>query len=47
MVKLTKGTVGVAVSYEDPDAPAGTWWHWFVYNVPASTKVWAKVSGPS
>ncbi len=35
---VPKGTVSIAVSCEDPDAPAGTWWHWFVYNVPASTK---------
>ena len=35
---VPKGTVSVAVSCEDPDAPAGTWWHWFVYNIPANTK---------
>lgn len=35
---VPKGTVSVAISCEDPDAPAGTWWHWFVYNIPANTK---------
>ena len=28
----------VALICDDPDAPAGTWVHWVVYDVPADTK---------
>ncbi|HMY56099.1 MAG TPA: YbhB/YbcL family Raf kinase inhibitor-like protein, partial [Candidatus Obscuribacter sp.] len=31
---VPKGTVSIAVSCEDPDAPRGTWWHWILYNLP-------------
>jgi Raf kinase inhibitor-like YbhB/YbcL family protein len=31
------GTVAFALIADDPDAPAGTWVHWVVYNLPAST----------
>lgn len=27
----------VAVTCEDPDAPGGTWFHWIVFNLPATT----------
>jgi len=32
------GTVSFAVIVDDPDAPAGTWVHWVVYDVPATTR---------
>jgi Raf kinase inhibitor-like YbhB/YbcL family protein len=31
------GTAAFALIADDPDAPAGTWVHWVVYNLPAST----------
>jgi Raf kinase inhibitor-like YbhB/YbcL family protein len=34
-----KGTRGFALIVHDPDAPApGGWYHWVVYNIPASTR---------
>lgn len=30
------GTVALALVVDDPDAPAGTWVHWVLFNVPAS-----------
>ncbi len=32
------GTRSVALIADDPDAPAGTWVHWVVYNLPASAR---------
>src|SRR5205807_8262148 len=29
------GTRGFALIVDDPDAPAGTWVHWVLYNLPA------------
>ncbi len=31
------GTVSFALIVDDPDAPAGTWVHWVLYNLPATT----------
>lgn len=33
--KLPEGTVSLAVICDDPDAPAGTWTHWVLYDLPA------------
>ena len=30
------GTVSFALIVDDPDAPAGTWVHWVLYNLPAT-----------
>ncbi|HLB82369.1 MAG TPA: YbhB/YbcL family Raf kinase inhibitor-like protein [Gemmatimonadales bacterium] len=32
-----EGTVSFALIADDPDAPAGTWVHWVMYNLPAAT----------
>jgi Raf kinase inhibitor-like YbhB/YbcL family protein len=32
------GTQSFALIMEDPDAPGGTWVHWVLYNIPASTR---------
>ena len=32
-----KGTESFALICDDPDAPAGTWVHWVIFNLPAGT----------
>lgn len=32
------GTRGLALIMDDPDAPAGTWDHWLLYNLPADAR---------
>ena len=33
-----EGTAALALICDDPDAPAGTWVHWVLYDLPASTE---------
>ena len=32
------GTQSFALVMDDPDAPIGTWVHWIIFNIPASTR---------
>ncbi|MBN1270611.1 MAG: YbhB/YbcL family Raf kinase inhibitor-like protein [Kiritimatiellae bacterium] len=34
---LPPGTQSIAVLCDDPDAPAGDWVHWVIFNLPADT----------
>lgn len=36
------GATSIAIICDDPDAPAGTWVHWVVFNIPAAVKVLAE-----
>lgn len=39
---MPKGTKSFALTVYDPDAPTGSgWWHWFTFNIPASTTSFA------
>jgi hypothetical protein len=34
-INAPKGTKSFAIINDDPDAPAGDWVHWVIYNIPA------------
>ncbi len=36
-VSPPQGTASLALVCDDPDAPAGTWVHWVLYNLPPTT----------
>ncbi len=35
---VPEGTKSFAIICDDPDAPAGTWVHWVIYNLPANSR---------
>lgn len=35
---IPQNTVSLALICDDPDAPAGTWVHWVLFNIPPNTK---------
>jgi Raf kinase inhibitor-like YbhB/YbcL family protein len=41
-----EGTRSLALICDDPDAPAGTWVHWVLYNLPAETQALAEAVPP-
>ncbi len=47
--KAPKGTKSFAVLVHDPDAPTGGagWWHWLIYNIPATANGLAQGAGKS
>lgn len=39
---IPKNTRSIVLIADDPDAPAGTWVHWVVYNIPPERKVFGE-----
>ena len=37
--EVPAGTQSIAVLCDDPDAPAGDWVHWVIFNLPPDTKI--------
>lgn len=44
--EVPENTKTLALISDDPDAPAGTWVHWVVWNIPPDTKEIAKGTEP-
>lgn len=43
---VPEGTASLALIMDDPDAPAGTWYHWVVWNIPAEVQELAEGTPP-
>lgn len=39
MLDIPKGTKFLALIVDDPDAPAGTWVHWVLYDIPLMSRI--------
>jgi Raf kinase inhibitor-like YbhB/YbcL family protein len=44
---VPEGTISLALIMDDPDAPAGVWDHWLVWNIPAAAREIAAGSLPA
>lgn len=47
IANVPDGTKSLALILDDPDAPVGTWVHWVVWNIPATTRELAEGSLPA